>query len=259
LVVAAVLGAQPAYAESAPPGGGAYIGDDGDPTAVAGDGTSSGGEGGGGGGSDGCVFVLAVEDDFAFIVYGDDDQPAHSATGRWFNQICGGENVAFVPEGGLVDPRQVATQALASVGITGPIIETSPASDRLVVRIPAWLWVDGGWWHTYSATATAGRVSATVTVQPVAVEWSTGDGGRVACDGPGVAWTPGASDDSTDCSHTYTRASSSQAAGTFGLTATVQLEITWTSNTGDGGTLPAISRSSSEAVTVSEVQAVGTP
>jgi hypothetical protein len=36
------------------------------------------------------------------------------------------------------------------------------------------------------------------------------------------------------------------------------MEVTWSSNTGQGGTLPAISRSSTQPVTVSEIQAVGT-
>lgn len=248
-------GASPASADSAP-GGGAFIDPDGDPTATAGDGGSSPGGGGGGGSS--CEYVLAVEDDFEFYVYGDFDIPQHSATGRWFTQICDGTYVAVVPEGGLVDPRQVAIDALASVGITGPVLGTSPDADRLVVRIPSWLWVDGGWWQTYSATASAGRVTATVTVRPVATDWSTGDGGGTTCSGPGVAWSPGLPDSAADCSHTYLEPSAGEPGSTFSLTATVRMEVTWSSNTGQGGTLPAISRSSTQPVTVSEVQAVGT-
>lgn len=255
-----VLCAAPdAWADSAPPGGGAFIDPDGDPTATAGDGGSSGGGGGGGGGgNDDCEYALSIEDDFEFYVYGDDDTPQHSATGRWFTYICNGASMDVVPEGGLVDPRQVAVDALASVGITGPVVATSPASDRLVVRVPTWLWVDGGWWQTYTATASAGRVTAAVTVRPVATDWSTGDGGGTTCTGPGVAWSPGLPDSATDCSHTYLEPSAGEPGSTFSLTATVRMEVSWSSNTGQGGTLPAISRSSTQPVTVSEVQAVGT-
>jgi hypothetical protein len=249
--VVLVASAPTASAESAPPGG--------DPTATAGDHGSTGGSAaGGGGGDDGCEYVLSVEDDFEFYVYGEYDTPQHSATGRWFTYICNGTSMDFVPEGGLVDPRQVAADALASVGIDGPAVATSPAADRLVVRVPTWLWVDGSWWRTYTATASAGRVTATVTVRPVATDWSTGDGGGTTCFGPGVAWSPGVADSATDCSYTYLDPSTEQPGSTFSLTATVQMEITWSSNTGQGGTLPAISRSSTELVTVSEIQAVGT-
>jgi hypothetical protein len=252
-----VVGRAPAaLADSAPPGGGAFIDPDGDPTATAGDGESSGG--GGGGGADDCEYQLSVADDFVFFVYGDDDTPQHSATGRWFTTVCNGASVAFVPEGGLVDPRQVAVDALASVGIGGPVLGTSPAADRLVVRVPSWLWVDGSWWQTYSAIAAAGRVTATVTVRPVATEWSTGDGGGTTCSGRGVVWAPGMDDSATDCSYTYLDPSSGEPGSTFPLTATVRMEVTWSSNTGQGGVLPAISRSSTQPVTVSEIQAVGT-
>jgi hypothetical protein len=256
--LAIVAGAPRASAEDA--GGGAYIDSDGDPTATAGDGGSTSG-GGGGGGDDGCTWEVVVEDDFEFYVYGDMgeyDAPQHSATGRWLHHICDGTIMDIVPEGGLVDPRAVATQALASVAIAGPVVGTSPAADRLVVRIPSWFWVDGGWWHTYSATAATGRVTSTVTVRPVSATWSTGDGSTVSCAGPGVPWAPGMSEDATDCSHIYTVASAGRTGGSYELTATVTFEVTWTSNTGQGGTLPAISRSTTQPVVVGEVQAVGT-
>lgn len=250
-----LIGAPSALADSAP-GGGAFIDPEGDPTATAGDGSSSGG--GGGGGADDCEWILSVEDDFVFYVYGDDDTPQHSATGRWYTRQCNGTSFAFIPEGGLVDPRQVAIDALASVGIGGPVLGTSPAADRLVVRVPSWLWVDGSWWQTYSATAAAGRVTATVTVRPAATEWSTGDGGGTTCSGPGVPWAPGMDDSATDCSYTYLEPSVGEPGSTFPLTATVRMEVAWSSNTGQSGTLPAISRSSTQPVTVSEIQAVGT-
>ncbi|HTN99557.1 MAG TPA: hypothetical protein VL068_02680, partial [Microthrixaceae bacterium] len=107
-------------------GGGAYVNPDGDPTAVAGDGGSgdSGGHSVGGGASQSpCEWHVVVEDDFKFNVYDvDSAQPQHSATGRWLEYVCPGVGAVevngfyAVPEGGVVDPRELAVGALASVG-----------------------------------------------------------------------------------------------------------------------------------------------
>ena len=108
----------------------------------------------------------------------------------------------------------MALQARASIGISPPTIRTSPeAGGRLYVRVPTWLWVDGGWWHAYQATASAGRVTATVTATPVTATWGLGDGAVVSCSGPGVAWRPGLPEDATDCAHTYTTSSAADPDG----------------------------------------------
>ncbi len=139
-----------------------------------------------------------------------------------------------------------------------PAIRTSPEeSGRLYVQIPT-LWIDSSWWQFYTATAQAGRVWSTVTARPVSVTWGTGDGGSEVCRGPGVAWSPGVDEDASNCTHTYRRSSASADGGTFDLSATVRLEITWTSNAPFGGTLPAITRTSTLDVEVGEIQAIGT-
>jgi hypothetical protein len=66
------------------------------------------------------------------------------------------------------------------------------------------------------------------------------------------------SDDATDCTHTYRDSSATQPSGTFTIEATVSLEVTWTSNAAGGGTLPAITRTSTVTVDVGEIQAIGT-
>lgn len=265
-LVGLLMAAAPAAADTRPPGSDAYI-DDGNPTVEVNDGGSSGGGGGGGsGGESDCRWEVVIEDDFEYAVYHDEGgAPQHSATGRWLQYICGGSgpvavNGAFlIPEGGLVDPEALAQDALASIGIAAPGIRTSPeAGGRLYVRVPTWLWLEGDWWHEYSATASTGRVTATVTARPVSTAWSLGDGGSVECDGPGTAWRPGLAENATDCSYTYTTSSTGRPTSTFDLTASVEFEVTWTSNIGAGGTLPAISRGSSRTVEVGEIQAVGT-
>jgi hypothetical protein len=264
VAVALLMLAGPAAAETRPPGGSAYVDGSGSPTAEASDGQGVSTDGGGSSTAGTCVWKVAIEDDFYFELYSDIGVAQHSATGRWLSKVCDGQGIvevngsALIPEGGLVDVAALAQSALASAAISVPGVRTSPEVGRLVVRVPTWLWLDGGWWHDYTATASAGRVTTTVTARPVGATWSLGDGGSITCRGPGVAWHAGLPEDATDCSHTYTTSSAGQPGGTFGLSATVHLEVTWTSNIGLGGALPAISRSSTVAVGIGEIQAVGT-
>lgn len=268
VVVATVGAAAPAAAETGPYGGGS-IDSEGNPTASAGDGVAAGA--GSPGGEDGgsaplCHWEVVIEDDLRMSIYSVDTlDTLHSRTGRWLQYMCDDygpvpiDGFFLVPEGGLVDPAALAAEALSSVGIGGPTIRTSPSEQgRLYVRVPTWLWIERGWWRPYEATATAGRVTATVVARPTAASWSLGYGAEVQCDGPGRAWRRGLPERATDCSHTYTRASQGRGDGRFSLEATVTLEVSWTSNIGAGGTLPAISRSSSIEVVVGEIQAVGT-
>jgi hypothetical protein len=92
----------------------------------------------------------------------------------------------------------------------------------------------------------------------VSVTWQLGDGTSLTCTGPGTVWTPGAPEDGTDCSHTYRRSSAGRPGGTFPITATVRLTVTWSSNAPFGGALPAIDRPASLDVVVGEIQAIGT-
>ncbi|WCO67943.1 hypothetical protein PO878_04300 [Iamia majanohamensis] len=209
---------------------------------------------------------MVVEDDFEFGIYDVDSlETQHSATGRWLQRWCPGigavsvDGEFIIPEGGLVDPYQLALDALASVEIAPPAIRTSPSeSGRLYVQVPTWLWLASSWWHTYEATANTGRVRSTVRATPVATRWDLGDGRSVSCHGPGTPWRPGSSEDASTCTHTYTRSSATQSGGTFEVAATVTFEVSWTSNIADGGTLPAISRTSTLEVEVGEIQAIGT-
>jgi hypothetical protein len=207
-----------------------------------------------------CWWEVVVADDLAIFVYGSDGARRHSATGRWLMRVCQDigpvavDGVPVVPEGGRVIPGDLARSAARSVPIAEPVIGTSPSSGRLVVRVPTWLWVDEGWWEPYSATATVGRVSATVTATPVRAVWSAGDGATVVCDA-GVAWQPGLAEDATDCAHTYTAASGD---GGYELSVEVEIELAWTSNVGQSGTLDSIARTGTQTVQVGEVQAIGT-
>ncbi|HWL44481.1 MAG TPA: hypothetical protein VNQ73_16190 [Ilumatobacter sp.] len=244
-------------------GGGGEINEDGDPTATASDpGTPDTEETtpGSGGGDPECWWEVYVEDDTAVTVFGMAGTRLFSETGRWLMRICEDlgpvmvDGWSAVPEEGLVIPGELAAEASESIPIGAPFTLTSPAAGRLVVQVPTWLWIDGDWWHDYSATATAGRVSATVTATPISAVWSTGDGTTVEC-GAGTPWQRGLAESEATCSHTYRSVS---PAGGFDLSVTVEIEVTWTSNVGEAGTLPTINRSAAQAVQVGEIQAIGT-
>lgn len=265
LIVVLVLGTTPTvFADEeggAGSGGDAYIDVDGNPTVEVVDVTTD--PGSGGDGSD-CFFRVAISDDFEMGIFDVDGTRTYSETGRWLELVCDGSVVpidgqGIVPEGGAVDPAQLAADARASVPIEAPPIETSPDADRETYsQMTTWLWVTPSWWKGYTATASAGRVSATVTATPVSATWSTGDGGTEECAGPGVVWRRGLDDDDTYCSHVYRRSSAGEPDDRYALQVTVDFEVSWSSNVGQGGSLEGLSRSASRSIRVGEIQAIET-
>ena len=211
-----------------------------------------------------CVWRVAIADDLSMGVFDVDGTQLYSETGRWFERVCDGsirpiDGMGIVPEGAAVDPAELARQARASIPIAAPGIETSPDADQQTyAQMTTWLWIDGSWWKPYTATASAGLVSATVMARPVSASWSTGDGGNLTCNGPGVVWRRGLDDDDTYCSHVYRQSSAGRDGDAFPLTVTVSFEVTWSSNVGSGGTLEGLERSSSRSLRVGEIQAVET-
>lgn len=251
----------PAPAEQRPPGdAGAYVDGNDNPTAVARDDEEEASRAAGG--PSNCEWRVVIADDWAMAIYDTDGARLFSETGRWLEKWCDGQQVQvgdgyMVPEGGSADPRQIASEARRSIPIISPAINTSPASDRrLYTRVPTWLWLDPSWWQPYTATASAGRVSSTVTARPVQAVWSAGDGGGTTCDGPGVVWREGMREDATYCRYTYYHSSAGEEGGTYTLSVTVEFEVTWTSNVDVSGGLAGVSRSASRPVEVGEIQAV---
>ena len=154
-----------------------------------------------------------------------------SATGASFRSTVRASSPRAAPS----TPSNSLPRREQSVAIDDPPIETSPDADQeTYAQVTTWLWVEPSWWQPYSATASAGRVSATVTATPVLATWSTGDGGTEECAGPGVVWRRGLDDGDTYCSHVYRDSSAGQPGSTYPLTVTVTFEVTWTSNVGQG-------------------------
>ena len=121
--------------------------------------------------------------------------------------------------------------AVSQVAWNPPNVGTSPpVGAPAVVNLPTYLYLNPGAWQTFTATATAGGVSATVVAVPEQVVWTTGDGQSVTCPGQGVPYNSsyGTTPPSDACTYAYT------ATGTYTLSATVYYHATWTS-TGAGG------------------------
>ncbi len=160
-----------------------------------------------------------------------------------------------------VTPAMLAQQAYHFLPLPAPEIHTNPPANReQLVELPTWLWVSRASWGTRTATASIPTLSVTVTAVPVAVTWTMGDGGRVACDGQGTPFDPAHPTRQPSCAYAYRRSSAGQPAGRFTVTATTTWNITWTASgsvTG-GGTLPPLARSAQTTLAVAEVQAINT-
>jgi hypothetical protein len=216
---------------------------------------------GGGGGGPNCTTSDGTPD---YLRYGPrlfstmEDQrtkyhPQEQRPGEWLHLYCGDEwlDFVFLPEAQPVDPVALAR----SVRITPPAarLATSPGPGDHLVGVEAWFWADN--WRGMSEPARAGSVTVRVTATPTSLVIDPGDGSPAfSCAGPQPAYDPGlpASAQSSDCTHTYTR------AGNYTVTVTLVYEVSFTSNVGVDGDLGTVEPDSTTALAVSEAQAINT-
>jgi hypothetical protein len=179
--------------------------------------------------------------------------PEEQRPGEWLHLYCGDEwlDFVFLPEAQQVDPTTLAR----SVTITpaAPVLRTSPGAEDHLVNIEAWFWAE--MWEGISESATAGSVTVNVSAEPVSLIVDPGDGtAPFTCPGPQPVYDLNlpASAQSSNCTHTYTR------AGNYTATATVVYDVSFTSNVGVNGNLGTIEPSSATALAVAEAQAINT-
>jgi hypothetical protein len=284
VVAGVVLGSRPSFGAASGsdgPGGtvsvGASTGGSSGPT--AGEPAGQGGSGGGNGSGASpwtCTYTKLVLNDEGGIA------PGGPTPGSWYSVTCNdgltgatvtqtewipNQTAPATPATPAVDPRALALQAEQSLELPSPTLHSNP-SRASVVNLPTWLWVDGAIWHSYSVTASAGPVSATAVATPVSVTWTLGDGAVVSCGGPGAPFDPGklATQQTTSCAHTYRISSAGQPAadgdsggGSFVVVATVSWSIGWSAQGAPGGgSLPALSTSSSTRLRVEQVESIFT-
>lgn len=168
-------------------------------------------------------------------------------------------------------PRQLAQRAAITVRsrLARPKISMAPSPEAGVVNASSWLWIDPVLWVPVSAFAwipgDSGPMWARTTATPVSITFTTQDDGSasgsktgsVTCNGPGRPWQQSMGDDvRSGCSYTYRHSSVSRPSGVFDAAIDVQWRISWTSNTGAGGSLPVERTRSQMSVRVDELQAL---
>ncbi len=159
------------------------------------------------------------------------------------------------PFAGTAAAERALDEARRRLDLPAPEPGLNPPGDQLV-GVATWLWVEGPW-QDLSATAAIGAVAATVTARPVSVQWDLGDGTTLTCDA-GTRYDPARppADQSSRCTHVFGHSSAGRPSGVYSVTASVSYSVSWTANTGAGGALDGLTRSSTVAVRVVEAQAV---
>lgn len=160
----------------------------------------------------------------------------------------------------VVDPIELATDALERTPLPEPQIAMAPSSDiPQLVNLATFLWLPAEQWQPETVSASAGGVTSTVTATPTRVVWDMGQGDSVVCDGPGVPYRPELPDNQqpSDCSYTYPRSSAGQPGQAYQVTATVEWETTWAvTGAPGGGSLGTATSSSTTSVQVAELQSL---
>ncbi len=185
------------------------------------------------------------------------------------------------PPTGALPP--VITEAFDELSLPGPSISTSPddvhgIAHSTVVNLATWLWIAPGIWHTFTASATSGAITATVWATPASVTWTAGwdfsaasqdpEAGTnlapehldVSCGGPGRAYgaSPAPGGGPQPCTAVFSQSS----LGTWQqLRATVDWTVHWavsgaTGIVGGEGVLPPAASSASSPIRVMQVESI---
>ena len=199
--------------------------------------------------------------------------------GEWLLYGCPGFDLGLVNSKGIVWMNmvwvtyarplavtlQAAEQAESAITLPSPVIETNPAGTAFV-NLSTWFWVSSSVWRPFTATATAGGVTSSATATPIRVEFSTGDGGSVTCDGAGTAYdrSEPSSAQTTACSHIYHSSSVNEQSpdgnpnnAAYTVTATITWSVTWQAiGAPGGGSLPAVTTTSTARLRVEQIESV---
>jgi hypothetical protein len=122
---------------------------------------------------------------------------------KWQARFClpGGKTCCELTGGQQPRPLIVqAQEAFGNLAPPGATVQHSPDT-RGIVKLATWFWLDPATFGVLRGTSAEGLVAV---AQPATTVWDTGDGASVTCAGPGRAYAEGAS---SDCTHTYNRAS----------------------------------------------------
>ena len=163
------------------------------------------------------------------------------------------------------DPAVLAQQAYTELTVPKPEAQRSPPetnSDPDNGGLPytwlglhTWIWVNN--WQPLQRTVDLRGVSATVTATPTSLSFDPGNGdSAVTCPGPGRPWTEADGNQpptAGGCAYMYR---SVTPDGPLTATTGITWSVAWTSNTGAGGTFPALSTATTSSFLVEQIQVV---
>ena len=149
--------------------------------------------------------VCTIKDNW--VPYAPPTEPAPPGH-EWKLQLCwpcggcfGPPAPSYILDGPAARPLIVqAEEAWGNLAPPAGEVRHSPDA-RGIVSLATWFWLDPGSFGVLRGSSAEGLVAV---AEPDATDWSTGDGGSVTCDGAGTPYRDGAS---SQCTHTYTRAS----------------------------------------------------
>jgi hypothetical protein len=170
------------------------------------------------------------------------------------------------PPGMGPTPGELAQRALDSLTLTKPSTGRYPAGtlangeEFTVVRMHTWYFTDPNDFRPLTARAAAGGVWAQVTVTPVALMFTPGDGNAtVSCAGPGTAWNSsyGPWDASpSGCDYQYPHSSIHEPNLEVTATYGIRWQVSWVGSGDTTGTLPDQTTTSTARFAVAEEEAL---
>jgi len=163
------------------------------------------------------------------------------------------------------DPAVLAQQAYTELTVPKPAARRSPPetnSDPDNGGLPytwlglhTWVWVED--WQPLQRTVDLRGVSATVTATPTSLVFDPGNGdAAMSCAGPGRPWTEADGNQPPTgggCAYMYR---SVTPDGALTATTGITWSVAWTSNTGAGGTFPALNTATTSSFLVEQIQVV---
>ncbi|MEP7046005.1 MAG: hypothetical protein ABI949_04965 [Ilumatobacteraceae bacterium] len=156
------------------------------------------------------------------------------------------------------DIARVAYDMVASL-VPRPEVAFSPPVDKMIVNFETWLGVTPS--DPITATAAVPGLSATVTAQATAIEWTTGS--RVAGDASTIDCRPWGSTlaASDGCVWTPAYPSVQKVTGTtderYHGSVTVVWQVSWQASNGASGTLGELRTTTPVEMRVQEIQTIG--
>ena len=163
------------------------------------------------------------------------------------------------------DPAVLAQQAYGELSLPKPEAQRSPPATNsdpdngglpyTYVGLQTWVWAAN--WQPLQRTVDLRGVSATVTATPTALVFDPGNrDAPVTCPGPGRPWTESDGNKSPTgggCAYMYRAVTPD---GPLTASTGITWSVAWTSNTGAGGTFPALSTATTSSFLVEQIQVV---